>query len=258
MNPSVIQKVRENSPLVHHLTNKVVMNFTANGLLSFGAIPVMADAPEEAREMSLHADAVLINMGTLGQSEITAMIAAGKAANEKGIPIVLDPVGVAATPFRTDAVKRILHEVKPTVIKGNAGEMAHLVQIPWKTKGPDSIGKGNTAELAAKVAKTYQTAAVVTGNVDVFCSNDHLMQNKTGHPLLTKITGAGCLLGSILAACLTTNHTLEQQVMTALTFYGHAAEYAANHLDVYGSGTFLPHFIDALSFDTDKLVIDDK
>lgn len=253
MNSNVIKQVRENSPLIHHLTNQVVMNFTANGLLSFGGTPAMAKAEEEASDMASIADGVLINIGTINPSEVAAMIMAGKAANEKGIPVVFDPVGVASTPFRDAAVTQIINEVKLTVIKGNAGEMAHLVHIPWKTKGPDSVGEGNIAEVAVKVAETFQTAAVVSGKTDIICAGNHLERNETGHPFLTKVTGAGCLLGSILTACLTSNHPLEQQLQTAVEFYGLAAEYAAGKSEVSGSGTFLPRFIDALSLDVDQL-----
>ncbi|GAA0430901.1 hypothetical protein GCM10008983_04190 [Lentibacillus halophilus] len=177
------------------------------------------------------------------------MIRAGKAANEKGVPVVIDPVGVAATPFRTTAMKEILTEVKPTVIKGNAGELAHLVEVPWETKGVESIGDGDADEIASKVTEAYSCTAVVTGKTDVICIGNEMLHNTTGHPLLGKITGAGCLLGSILTACLSTNDAIEQQVLTAVRFYGLAAEYVAEQTDVNGPGTFLPHFIDALSYD---------
>lgn len=249
MNPTIIQKVRENNPLIHHLTNQVVMNFTANGLLAFGASPVMAKAEEEAHHMALNADGVLLNIGTLNASEIQAMIIAGKAANEKAIPVVLDPVGVGATPFRASAVRRILKEVQVTAIKGNAGELAHLIEIPWETKGVESIGEGNPEEIAKKVAKTFDTTAIITGKTDLICTGDQLLLNRTGHAYLSKVTGAGCLLGSIVTACLTTTAKVEDQVLTALVFYGLAAEYAVKQQEVKGPGTFLPHFIDALSLD---------
>lgn len=253
MNKNIIKKVRENQPLIHHLTNQVVMNFSANGLLSFGGAPVMAKAEEEAYDMASAADGVLINIGTITEQEIQAMIAAGKAANEKGNPVVVDPVGVAATSFRTTAMKRILKEVQPTVIKGNAGELAHLVQIPWQTKGVESVGDGNADEIAMKIAETYQTTAIVTGKTDVICGDGDVLHNDTGNPILGKITGAGCLLGSILTACLTTNDPISQQTQTAVQFYGLAAEFAANHADVNGPGTFIPHFIDSLALEADKL-----
>lgn len=135
----------------------------------------------------------------------------GKAANQKGIPVVLDPVGVAATPYRSNAVKQLLEEVQPTVIKGNAGELAHLVNVPWQTKGVDSFGDGNIEEIARKVAKTYQTTAVLTGKRDVISTTESTTINGTGHPLLAKVTGAGCLLGSIIAACLTTDDSPYEQ-----------------------------------------------
>ncbi|MFC4558288.1 hydroxyethylthiazole kinase [Virgibacillus kekensis] len=253
MNKSIINKVRETSPLIHHLTNQVVMNFTANGLLSFGGIPVMAKSEEEASDMATLADGVLLNIGTITKQEIPAMIKAGKAANEKGIPVVVDPVGVAATPFRTAVMKKILSEVHPTIIKGNAGELAHLVEIPWKTKGVESVGDGDTDEIALKVAEVYQTAVLLTGKTDVICTSNGLAYNETGHSLLAKVTGAGCLLGSIAAACLTTDDPVDQQLLAATAFYGSAAEHAADRADVSGPGTFVPHFIDALSLDSTNL-----
>ncbi|PAV30491.1 hydroxyethylthiazole kinase [Virgibacillus profundi] len=253
MNAEIINDIRKNSPLIHHLTNQVVMNFTANGLLSFGGSPIMAKAEEEASEMASIADGVLINIGTLTANELSAMILAGKAANQKGIPVVLDPVGVAATSLRSSAVKQILEEVRVAAIKGNAGEMAHLVQVPWRSKGVESIGAGNTEEIARKIAKSYQTTAVVTGKTDIICTGNTTIHNETGHPFLTKVTGAGCLLGSILTACLTTDAPIEEQALTAVEFYGLAAKYAANRNDVTGSGSFSTRFIDALSLEVIEL-----
>ena len=249
METTIIKKVREKNPLIYHLTNQVVMNFTANGLLSFGGSPIMAKAEEEAHDMASAADGVLINIGTLTALDLPAMIIAGRTANEKGIPVVLDPVGVAASSFRSSAVKRILAEVKPTVIKGNAGELAHLVQLPWETKGVESIGSGNAGEIASRVATIYKTTAVLTGEVDMICNGGNTILNNTGHSILSNITGAGCLLGSILTACLTTDDVQEKQLLTAVKFYGLAAEYAASHVDVAGPGTFTPRFIDALSLE---------
>lgn len=253
MNPDIIQEVRENNPLIHHLTNQVVMNFTANGLLSFGGAPIMAKAEQEAHEIASIADGVLLNIGTLTPVELPAMIAAGKAANEQEIPVVLDPVGVPATSFRTSAMKEIVQEVKPTVIKGNAGEMAHLVQIPWETKGVDSLGDEDAEGIVAKVATDYDTTAIVTGTTDLICTGGKIIRNKTGHSILAKVTGAGCLLGSILTACLTTRYSIEEQALAAIEFYGLAAEFAASHEEVAGSGTFIPRFIDALSLETEAL-----
>ncbi|API92806.1 hydroxyethylthiazole kinase [Virgibacillus pantothenticus] len=253
MNESVIQQVRTRNPLIHNLTNEVVMNFTANGLLAFGGSPIMAKAEEEAGEMASIADGVLINIGTSTLTELPAMKLAGKAANKKGVPVVLDPVGIGATSFRKDVVKQLLQEVQFTAIKGNAGEMAKLVDIPWEVKGVESVGDGDGKEIAAKVSEMYRTTAVVTGETDFICNEGNVIQNTTGHRYLEKITGAGCLLGSILTACLTTEAPIEDQAFAAVYFYGLAAEYAAAQGHVHGSGSFLPAFIDALSRSVDQL-----
>ncbi|MCJ0930264.1 hydroxyethylthiazole kinase [Virgibacillus halodenitrificans] len=253
MKLSIINEVREKNPLIHHLTNNVVINFTANGLLSFGGSPIMAKAPEDAGTIASVADGVLLNIGTIKQEEVTAMIEAGRAANKKGSPVVLDPVGVGASSFRSSIVKQILKEVHVTAIKGNAGELAYLVNIPWDRKGVESIGSGNAEEVALKVANTFNTTAIITGETDIVCNGEELLYNKTGHPILTKVTGAGCLLGSIVTTCLTTEERPEVQALTAVSFYGLAAEYAYSKKEVNGPGTFLPHFIDALGYDIEEL-----
>src|SRR5690625_4551933 len=129
----MIADIRQQKPLIHHLTNQVVMNFTANGLLSFGGLPIMAKEKTEVNAIAQIADGILINIGTIIKPELESMILAGKTANQRGIPVVLDPVGVAASNFRNEVVETLLTEVQFTAIKGNAGEMAHLVNIPWET-----------------------------------------------------------------------------------------------------------------------------
>src|SRR5699024_345443 len=142
--------------------NQVVMNFTANGLLAFGGSPVMAKATAEATDMARVADGILINIGTIVETDVEAMILAGKMANQRRIPVVLDPVGIAATPFRQQVVKQLTEAIHFTAIKGNAGEMAFLVDIAWKTKGVESVDDDVhlLEEVAQKVAKKYDTLAI--------------------------------------------------------------------------------------------------
>lgn len=249
MDESIIKKVRANNPLIHHLMNEVTMNFVANGTLSFGASPVMAKSIDESSAMASNADAVILNIGTITAKDIPAMIAAGRAGEKKGIPVLFDPVGNAVTPFRKQATDRILSEVNPTVIKGNAGEIAFLAGMDWEVKGVDAIGSGNIETAALHVAKKYNTAVVVSGKTDVLAVNGEIFTNDTGHPYLTKVTGGGCLLGSIIASCLTTDDSIDSQIQTAVAFYGLAAEYAVKQPDVKGPGTFKATFIDALSMD---------
>lgn len=248
---STIQQVRNNQPLIHHLTNQVVMNVTANGLLAFGGSPVMAKEQKEAVAMASVANGVLINIGTIVEPELDAMMLAGKTANERGIPVVLDPVGVAATPYREQVVQQLTEEIDFAAIKGNAGEMAFLVDVSWKTKGVESIDDDVhlVEEIAEKVAEKYNTMAIVTGETDVICLDGKIRTNKTGHLYLTQITGAGCLLGSIVTACLTTDRARIDAAYDAVHHYGKAAEQAAALDTVQGTGTFLPHFIDALAME---------
>lgn len=244
-----IESVRTHGPLIHHLTNQVVMNFTANGLLAFGGSPIMSKEPKEAKAMAEIANGVLINIGTVIEQETEAMLIAGKTASELGKPVVLDPVGIAASTFRQDIVNELIENIPFTAIKGNAGEMAHLVGIRWQTKGVESIDDNNDelATIAKKVAETYGTLAIVTGEIDVLCLDENIMFNKTGHSYLTKITGAGCLLGSIITACLTTSDDHLQAAFDGVHFYGKAAEIAANKRHVDGTGTFIAAFLDALA-----------
>lgn len=245
---SIIEQVRSTVPLIHHLTNQVVMNFTANGLLAFGGSPIMAKELEEVHEMASLADAVLINIGTLTQNDLEAMLLAGKTANERNIPVVLDPVGVSATSFRKRAVEKLLDYIRFSAIKGNAGEMAHLAGLKWRTKGVESA-EGSIKEvelIAQKVATTYKTLAIVTGRIDVISDGQNIKSNESGHPILTKITGAGCLLGSVIAASLAVSVKPLEDCHEALHFYGKAAERAIEGKGVKGTGTFKSHFIDEL------------
>ncbi|GGA72653.1 hydroxyethylthiazole kinase [Ornithinibacillus halotolerans] len=253
MDASIIKKVRRAQPLIHHLTNQVVMNFTANGLLAFGGSPIMAKAKEEAEDIGKIVDGVLINIGTVMPQDVQSMILAGKTANERDIPVVFDPVGVKASSFRNEVAKEILQVVRPTIIKGNASELAYLANIPWESKGVDSVGTGDVEEVAIKIAQIYETTVVLTGETDVICTGEELIHNMLGHELLTRMTGAGCLLGSIITACLTTNDPTELQAKTAVSFYGLAAQYAATRQNVTGPGTFIPQFIDALSMEVEAL-----
>ncbi|OLP66919.1 Hydroxyethylthiazole kinase [Bacillus pumilus] len=246
---NLLDMVRSKHPLIHHMTNQVVMNFTANGMLALGASPVMAHAKEEVAEMAQLADALVLNIGTLTKETVEAMIIAGQAANEKGIPVLLDPVGVGATTFRTSMVRQLLQQVKITVVRGNAAEIAHLVEVDgWELKGVDAIEtKGDVSVVAKQAAKALHTVVVITGKVDVV-SDGHVVQSvHNGHEWLTKVTGAGCLLTSVIGAFCTTGEPPLHASVAALLFYGVAAERAAQQTKGNGPGTFQIEFLNALS-----------
>lgn len=245
---NMINQVRKKNPLIHHITNQVVMNFSANGLLAFGGSPIMAKERKEMSEIAEIADGILINIGTVFENEFKSMQIAGLKANERNIPVVLDPVGVGASKFRSDFVQSLLHDISFTAIKGNAGEMAHLVDVSWKTKGVESDDGSvkKLEEIATKVADKYNTLAIVTGEIDVLSYQGEKKLNDSGHKYLTKITGAGCLLGSIVTAILTLDEPILKTASKAVHYYGLCAERAANKVEVTGPGTFIPYFMDEL------------
>ncbi len=243
-----VQNTRKANPLVHHITNDVVMNFTANGLLSFGASPIMASDPQEVAEITSLADGLLLNIGTLKEDELEAMVLAGRTANEKGIPVVLDPVGVAVSKFRGHAIDRLFSEISVQAIKGNAGEIAHLANVPWEMRGVDSADGelGELETIAKYVAKKFACIVILTGEIDLITDGTTMYQNDAGHEWLTKVTGAGCLLGSIVTACLAANSNAVEVAYEAVRFYGLSAERAASKETVSGPGSFAQAFLDEL------------
>jgi hydroxyethylthiazole kinase len=187
---SSLAAIRDRKPLVHQITNYVVMNETANATLALGALPVMAHAPEEVEEMVGLAGALVLNIGTLSRHWVEAMLAAGWAANARGVPVVLDPVGVGATAYRTDTARRILDEVDVAVLRGNAGEVATLVGVAAEVRGVESVGAGAAAaEVAREAARSLGVVAAVTGAVDHVSDGERVAAVANGDPMLATITG---------------------------------------------------------------------
>ena len=187
-------RLRETRPLVHQITNYVVMNETANATLAVGGQPVMAHAREEVEEMVALAGALVLNIGTLSPDWVEAMLAAGRAANARGIPVVLDPVGAGATTYRTETVQRILDVVRVTVVRGNAGEVATIVGVEAEVRGVESVGvSADPAELALQAARTLGLVVSVTGPVDHASDGERVVSVSNGDPVLATITGTGCM-----------------------------------------------------------------
>ena len=242
-----LRELRERKPLVHQITNYVVMNETANATLALGALPVMAHAREEVEEMVGLASALVLNIGTLSEHWVEAMLLAGRAANGRGIPIVLDPVGAGATRYRTDIAKRLLDELEIAVVHGNAGEMATLVGAEAEVRGVESIGgPGDTAGLARGAANALRTVAAVTGAVDHVSDGESVLGVANGHELLATVSGTGCMSTSITGCFLAVrpDDPLEAAA-EALVAFGVAGEEAAK--SARGPGTFHAGLYDALA-----------
>jgi hydroxyethylthiazole kinase len=243
---STLQAMRERKPLVHQITNYVVMNETANATLALGALPVMAHAREEVEEMVALAGALVLNIGTLSPQWVEAMIAAGKAANANGVPVVLDPVGAGATRYRTDTAKRILSEVDVAVLRGNEGEVATLVGVDAEVRGVESFAGGDAAEVAKLAGRNLGLVASVTGVVDHVSDGERVLAVANGHELLARVTGTGCMSSAITACFLAVkpDETLDAAA-EALGAFGVAGEDAAK--DAKGPGTFHVNLYDALA-----------
>ncbi|GAA4707937.1 hydroxyethylthiazole kinase [Brevibacillus fulvus] len=245
---ALLEKVRTNSPLVHNITNVVVTNFTANGLLALGASPVMAYAKEEVAEMARMAGALTLNIGTLQTETVEAMLIAGQAANEAGVPVILDPVGAGATVFRTESARKLLTQVNVSLLRGNVAEIAHVIGERWTIKGVDAAaGDGDVVSLAKQAAKQWQTTVVITGKEDVATDGERVYKVGNGHPLLTKVTGTGCLLSSVIAAFAAVESDVLQAAVAALVSYGVAAQLAAEQSTMEGPGSFQMQFLNQLS-----------
>jgi hydroxyethylthiazole kinase len=243
---ATLAALRARKPLVHNLTNYVVMNETANAILALGALPVMAHAREEVEEMVGLAGALVLNIGTLDASWVRSMLAAGSAANARGIPVVLDPVGAGATRYRTDTAKRLLDELDVAVLRGNAGEVATLVGVAAEVRGVESIGgAGDPAELARGAARSLGVVASVTGAVDHVSDGERVAAVANGHPLLAAVSGTGCMSTAITGCFLAAREDPFEAAAEALVAFGVAGEDAAR--EAKGPGTFHAGLYDALA-----------
>ncbi|MDP2181440.1 MAG: hydroxyethylthiazole kinase [Actinomycetota bacterium] len=240
-----LSAIREAKPLIHNITNFVVMNETANAILALGALPVMAHAPEEVEEFARMAGAVVLNIGTLWPGLVDSMVLAGRAANEAGVPVVFDPVGAGATALRNDAARRILVEVDVALVRGNAAEVAFLAGESAEIRGVECMGvAGETAVTAQALARQHGCAVAVTGAVDHIADAERVFVVANGHPLMGRITGSGCMSSTMCASFLAVASDYAAAAAEALAAFGVAGELAA--VRSQGPGTFHAALYDAL------------
>jgi hydroxyethylthiazole kinase len=240
-----IQHIREQAPLIHNITNYVVMNTSANALLALGASPVMAHAEDEVADMVSLAGALVINIGTLSRQWIVAMHAAMFRAKELGKPIIIDPVGAGATHFRTRSVLELMTRTNPQVIRGNASEIKALIDTSTHTKGVDSTESSkHVLDQAHRLAEHYKCVVVVSGATDYIVNSEHHVAVKHGHPLMTKVTGLGCTATALIGAFAAVNKDMMQACTHAMATLAIAGEKAAALSQ--GPGTLQLHLLDAL------------
>lgn len=249
MQPELIHDVRSvavNSPLVHNITNYVVMNWTANGLLALGASPIMAHAEEETPELVSKSQALVINIGTLDAQWIKRMEVALHAAHTYGIPTVVDPVGAGATVLRTHTVQRWLANGWISVLRGNASEIVALVEEGAATKGVDTQHASEAAVPAGRqLADPFGCVVCISGPVDwVLAPGAPAVRVHHGHPLMTRVTGMGCMATAVIGAFLAVQPNVALATVHAMTLMGMAGERAA--VECAGPGTFAVSFLDEL------------
>ena len=243
----LLVKIRKKSPLVHNITNFVVMNSSANILLAIGASPVMAHCISEVSEMTSLADALVLNIGTLDEDWVASMIRAAKTANAKGIPVVLDPVGAGATRLRSEMTKKIMSEVKISVLRGNASEIFSLASDEVKTRGVDSsLSVNDTVIDAAKtIALEKNCIIAISGPNDMITDGQRTFRVSNGQPIMTRVTGIGCGLTAVVAAfCAVADGALLPATAAAHGFYGLCGDLAFRSSQKPGS--FFVEFIDEL------------
>ncbi len=240
-----LTRIRERKPLVHNITNYVVMNTTANALLALGASPVMAHAAEEVAGLAAAAGALVINIGTLSPAWVESMRIAMRSAAGAGRPIVFDPVGAGATAYRTDSCLRLIEETPPSIIRGNASEIRALAGASSAAKGVDSSDASETAlESARSLAARYGCVAVVSGATDLVVSSGRIARVSNGHPMMPRVTGLGCAATALTGAFAAVNPSLPHAAAHAMAVMGIAGELAAQESP--GPGTFQVKFLDAL------------
>ncbi len=239
----LLRKIKEEKPLVHHITNWVTIYDCANIVRTFGGLPVMAHAREEVEEMVGISQALVLNIGTLTPELVDTMILAGKTANEKGIPVVLDAVGVGATKLRTESALKILKSVHVDVVKGNESEIGTLAGAEAETKGVESMGvKGDILKIAQNLAEENNQTVVVTGKTDKIVSKgkNYLVEN--GHSMMGAIVGTGCMSASVIGAFCAVEKDYALAACAALACFGISGELAAEKSN--GPGSFKEQLYD--------------
>jgi hydroxyethylthiazole kinase len=231
-----LQAIRREAPLIQNITNFVSMDVVANGLLALGASPAMVHAVEEVEDFANIAQALVVNIGTLSPPWVASMTQAAASMNGQKKPWVLDPVGVGATPYRTEAASG-LAAMKPTVIRANASEvLAFAGASLGPTKGVDSThASGEAVQAARQLAKELGTVVAVTGAVDHITDGERSLEVRNGHPLMTRVTALGCTASAVVGAFLVVEDDPLAAAAQALSVYGLAAERAAHKAEGPGS-----------------------
>lgn len=240
-----IALIRESSPLVHNITNYVVMNNSANALLAIGASPVMAHSRNEVLDMSAIASSLVINMGTLSHAWVEAMHMAMQSAKANGKPIVFDPVGVGATPYRNQVADVLVKGYSPNVIRGNGSEIMALAGIASQGRGVDSTNSSESAiEAAQQLALAHKCVVVISGPTDYITDGESISEVPYGSTMMARVTGMGCSATAITGAFIAVNPNYMEAATHAMMMMGISGQIAASYSK--GTGSLAVNFIDEM------------
>ncbi|WP_105614616.1 hydroxyethylthiazole kinase [Vallitalea okinawensis] len=258
----MMTNLREKTPLVHNITNYVTVNDCANMVLATGGAPLMADDAKEVEEIVAISSALYLNIGTLNTRTVESMLLAGKKANALGKPIVLDPVGVGASTLRNETAGRLLEHFKIAVIKGNSSEIRALYNNAKTTSGVDVQEEdmitddtlNSSITFAKKAALKFGSIVVITGSLDIITDGKKVALCRNGHTLMARITGTGCMLGSMIATyCGGQPDEVFESTVHAIVHMSFAGEKAAAKVleREEGTGHFRMYLIDEVSLMTE-------
>lgn len=240
--------------LIHHITNYVTVNDCANVVLAIGASPIMADEMSEVEEMVGICDALVLNIGTANDRIIASMLKAGKAANAKGIPVVLDPVGVGATSFRHQSVAKLMEAISFSVIRGNMAEIKTIAGLEAKSAGVDSLDQeSDGGKIAMSLAQKLGCVIAITGKTDIVSDGRVCYALENGDVALTKVTGTGCMSTSLIGSFLGASRNALGSAIAGILTMAIAGEIADKSR---GMGTFHTSLIDAISQMDAKTIVD--
>jgi len=243
---SIRENVTKQKPLVHCITNPISINGCANTILSVGAKPIMAEHPKEVCEITDASNALMLNIGNITDARIEAMMISLKRAKEKGIPTLLDIVGIACSSFRRKYVLELFKISVPSVIKGNYSEIAALHNAQYFSPGVDadaSLDMCNITKAAKELALKYQTVIIATGKTDIITDGKRVICVKNGVAELACITGTGCMLGALCTTFMTVLVPIEAAV-SACVYFGICGEMAKTDK---GNGSFMANLLDKIS-----------
>lgn len=247
---ALIDEVHTQAPMIHCITNLVTINDCANAVLAVGASPIMADAPEESDTITAHAGALVLNIGQLSPRKLDAMLRSGAQASRMGIPVILDPVGVGASPFRANAVRQILETVPISILRCNRSEAACIYGLPTTANGIDSdpaLSISDGEALATALANRFSCTIAMTGATDLIADAEHLCHLKGGHEMLSRVTGMGCVASVLCGAYAAVSQDAFTAAIAGLGMISTAGMLAYKKAGHNGTGSFHIAVIDALS-----------